>query len=230
MLLEQDWQPVRPPVFAQHPRLGLPAKSRRLARRTFPRKIPPARPADRLPDRFRLHSESAGSPGEPLANPAGLLGGSFGFRLHHRLSLSQNPAGSPGGSFPAKSRRLARRIIRSRRLSDYITPAQPLLKPKSRRLARRIVPRKIPPARPADHSASDYLTGSTSPRIPPACPADRSVSDYLTGSASPQNPAGLPGGSFGFRLPHRLNLSQNPAGLPGGSFGFRLPHRLGLGC
>jgi hypothetical protein len=109
---------------------------------------------------------------------------------------------------------------------------------KSRRLAWRIIPRKIPPACPADRSASDYITGSPSPKIPPAQPADRSASDYITGSPSPripparpadhsaQNPAGLPGGSFGFRLHHRLALSQNPAGSPGGWFGFRLHHRL----
>ncbi len=92
-------------------------ESRRLARRII-RKIPPARPAN--------HSAS-----DYIRGSASL----------------QNPAGSPGGSFTAKSRRLARRI-----LLRTTSAAQPL--PESRRLARRIIHRKIPPLA-GDHSASD---------------------------------------------------------------------------
>ena len=58
------------------------------------RKIPPACPADRS------------------TNPAGLPGGSFGFRLPQRQSPTQNPAGLSGGSFDKSFRRLARRIVR----------------------------------------------------------------------------------------------------------------------
>ena len=60
------------------------------------------------------------------------------------------------------------------------------------------------------------------PRIPPARPADRSASRYQAASPS-LNPAGSPGGSFGFRYPRPLLFIPNPAGSPGGSFGFRLP-------
>jgi hypothetical protein len=134
----------------------------------------------------------------PPQNPAGSPGGSFGFGLHPRLGPSQNPAGSPGGSF------------------GFGLHPRRNLTPKSRRLARRIIRfRTTSPAQPH-------------PKIPPACPADHSASDYIPGATSPQNPAGSPGGSFGFGLHPRLGLSQNPAGLPGGSFGFGLHPRLNL--
>ena len=128
-----------------------------------------------------------------MQNPAGLPGGSFGFRLPHRLAPSP------------ESRRLARRIVRL----PTTSPAQPL--PKSRRLARRIIPCKIPPARPADRSASHYITGSPSPKIPPARPADHSASHYITGSPPPQNPAASPGGSF---TPKSRRLARRIVRLP----------------
>ncbi len=202
-------------------------------------KIPPAHPADRSPQNPPAHPADR-SP----QNPAGPAGGSFGFRLHHRLGISRIPPARPADRSPQNPP--ARPADRS--VSDYITgSASP----------------KIPPARPADRSVSDYITGSASPKIPPARPADRSrrIPPARPADRSPQNPparpadrsvsttaparhlvesrrpsrrivhrksAGSPGGSFGFGLQHRLGISQNPAGSPGGSFGFGLQHRLGI--
>jgi hypothetical protein len=206
-----------------HPRLALSQKSRRLARRIV--RLPTtsaARPLPKIPP-ARPADRSAPNyiRGSPSPkNPAGSPGGSFGFQLHPRLDPSQ------------KSRRLARRIVRL----PTTSAARPL------------------------------------PKIPPARPADRSASNYIRGSTPPKNPAGSPGGSFGFQLHPRLALSQksrrlarrivrlpttsaarplpkipparpadrsasnyirgstppkNPAGSPGGSFGFRLQSRPG---
>jgi|GEM_PF-2032704 len=62
------------------------------------------------------------------------------------------------------------------------------LRNKSRRLARRIVRLRTTQSRPRFS------------KIPPACPADCSASDYAKPPTLLQNPAGLPGGSFGFGL------------------------------
>ncbi len=182
MLLEQDWQPVRPPVFA-HPRLGLPAKSRRLARRII--RLPTTPPAQPLPKSRRLARRII-----PRKIPPARLGGSFSFRLH-RLNLPKIPPACPADRSPPRKIPPARPADHS--ASDYLTGST---SPKSRRLARRIVPSQNPAGSPGgSFGLPDYLSGSTSrksrrlarrivPRkIPPACPADRSASDYLTGSA-----------------------------------------------
>ena len=89
-----------------------------------------------------------------------------------------------------------------------------------RRACRRSTP--IPPACPADCSASHYSNAGRCPRIPPACPADRSASHYSNAGRSPPNPAGSSGGLFGFPLQQCRPLPPNPASSSGGSFGFPL--------
>jgi hypothetical protein len=124
-----------------------PPESRRLARRILRLPTtPPARPAEP-------------SPQIPPACPAD-------------PSASDYPSGSP---FPPESRRLARRILRLPTTSPACpspqNPAGPsggsFGFPLHHRLA---LPPRIPPAPPADPSASDYITGSPSSRTsqPPA--------------------------------------------------------------
>ncbi len=233
-------------------------------------KIPPARPADRSASNYIRGST-------PPKNPAGSPGGSFGFRLQSRPGGAA--PNQPSGDSRAQRRGWVSVLLQKLTgilppgcirgfdfmrgwpegaLGSQLHPRLALSQ-KSRRLARRIV--RLPTT-----SAARPL-----PKIPPARPADRSASDYIRGSTPPKNPAGSPGGSFGFQLHPRLDPSQksrrlarrivrlpttsparplpkipparpadrsapnyirgstppkNPAGSPGGSFGFQLHPRL----
>ncbi len=180
-----------PRIRPARPAIGFPlSKSRRLAWRIVrlptPQRLRPSPESRRLARRIvRLPTTSAAA-----------------LRPRPACSVSTTPAARP------KSRRLARRILR------FPTPQQRPSPQKSRRLARRIIrfpttstalpPHRIPPARPADPSASHYISGSPPacpdrlyppPACPadpsashyphPACPADRSASHYLSGSPWP---------------------------------------------
>ncbi len=230
--------------FRLHHRLGiLGCSPARPADGSASDQATPARP---LPKSRRLarrdRSASDYITGSPSPEPAGSPGGSFGFRLHHRLALSQNPAGRLGGSFQVNPAGSAPgdRFSASAGLPGgsfgfrlhHRSAVFPELAGSPGgwfgfRLHHRLgIPADPPPARPADRScksrrlasadrsASDYITGSPSPRIPPACPADRSASDYITGSASLKSRRLARRDGSGFRLHHRLaHRTCSPRGL-----------------
>jgi len=140
-------------------------------------------------------------------------------------SVPTLPAGNAMGASECdarvgQSRRLARRIIRL--LTNTACPAtssNPAGSPGGSfgySLTRRALPLpQIPPARPADHSATHYRVPShffKSRRLA------RRLIRLLTNTACPptsSNPAGSPGGSFGYSLTRRaLPLLQIPPARP----------------